>query len=127
MSRLLGARVAARLAPAALVALGCGAGWHQPVSPVAGALPPRQQVQVWRGGTAFQLHAVVVTADSVTGIPYTRPVTCDSCRIGLPRAEADSIRLGNPVAGFWKSFGLVVGIPTAILIVVCWSGCFPST
>jgi hypothetical protein len=110
-----------------VTAVGCGAGWHQAPTPASGVFPPRQQVQLWRDGKAVQLHAVVVTADSVTGIPYIRPLTCDSCRITLQRAAVDSIRLGNPVAGFWKTFGLVLGIPLAVLTVVCWSGCFPST
>jgi hypothetical protein len=107
--------------------IGCGAGWHQPPAPVPDTLAPRQQVQVWHGGKAERWHAVVVAADSVTGISYLRPVTCDSCRVGMPRSAVDSIRLGNPVAGFWKTFGLVVAIPTALLIVVCASGCYYGT
>jgi hypothetical protein len=107
--------------------MGCGAGWHQPIAPVTDTLPPRQQVQVWHEGKAEQWHAVVVSADSVTGIPYMRPVACDSCRIGIPRSLTDSIRLGNPVAGFWKSFGLVMGISVGVLIALCASGCYAGT
>lgn len=110
-----------------VAAAGCGAGWHQAPTIPLGALPPRQQVQVWHDGQVAQLHAVVVTGDSVLGIPFLRPITCDSCRISIPRAETDSIRLGNPVAGFWRTFGLVVGIPAVVLFAICLSGCFPST
>jgi len=35
----------------------------------------------------------------------------------------DSIRVGNPVAGFWKSVALVVGITVGAGIVYCWEGC----
>jgi hypothetical protein len=49
----------------------------------------------------------------------------------MPRSEIDSMRLGNPVAGFWKTVGLAVAIPLAILIGVCietgtWPNCVPS-
>src|SRR5258708_35125482 len=93
----------------AIVACGCGAGWHQPAPVPLGALPARQQVQVGQGGTALGWHAVRVGADAVSAIPFQRPVACDSCRIALPRASVDSLRLGSPVAGFWKTVGLIGG------------------
>lgn len=102
----------------ALVVAGCGAGWHQAPAPASGMFPPNQQVQVWHGGKVEQLHAVLIGPDSVTGIPYFRPLTCDSCRIAIPRSATDSIRLGDPVAGFWKSFALVAGtLGTALAIL----------
>src|SRR5258708_22325130 len=99
----------AALAATAFLACGCGAGWHQRARVPLGALPARKQVQVWQGGTALRWHAVRVGADSVSGIPFQRPVACDSCRIALPRASVDSLRLGSPVAGFWKTVGLIGG------------------
>ena len=86
-------------------------------------LPPRQQVQVWQHGTALQWHAVQLTVDSVSGIPFVKPVECDSCRIRLPRANVDSLRLGNPVAGFWKTMALAAAILITPLIILCWNGC----
>jgi hypothetical protein len=79
----------------------------------------RQQAQVWHAGQVERWHAVVVGTDSVTGVPYLRPVECDSCRAGLPRAAVDSIRAGNPTAGFWKTVGLVIGIPLGVFAVIC--------
>jgi len=107
----------------------CSAGWRRwELQP--GALQPRQQVEVWRGGSPMRWHAVVVTGDSVSGVPFLRPVSCDTCRVSLPRTQVDSLRLGNPVAAFWKTVGLVVGVPLGILLAVCietgsWP-CFPS-
>ncbi|MEP6686820.1 MAG: hypothetical protein ABJC36_00635 [Gemmatimonadales bacterium] len=95
----------------ALVLSGCGAGWRSlpPLAP--SALPPDQQVQVWSQGKARQWHGVLVTADSVSGVPFLRPLPCDSCRLALPRAQVDSLRVGSPSNGFWKSAGLLaVGI-----------------
>jgi hypothetical protein len=42
----------------------------------------------------------------------------------------DSVRLGSPVAGFWKTLGLVVGVPAFIAVVLCGpdgTRCFPET
>ena len=97
----------------------CGAGWRRPTELNSGALQPRQQVQVWRQGSMTRWHAVVVTWDSISGIPFHRPIDCDSCRTPLPRAGVDSVRLGNPVAAFWKSFGLVMGGFLAMCVAVC--------
>jgi hypothetical protein len=107
---------------------GCGAGWHRVATVSPGEWPPRQQVQVWSGTRSYQWHALVVTADSVTGIPFTRPVDCAGCRGDLPRGAVDSVRAGRPVVGFWKSFGLVIGGAVAILALVCGShgGCSPG-
>lgn len=115
--------VAAVLAPHLLL-LGCGAGWHRPPELVPDPLAPRQQVEVWHGGRAERWHAVVMDVDSVSGIPFLLPVTCDSCRVAVPRAAVDSLRLGNPVAGFWKTAGLILAIPTLFLIWACSKGCY---
>jgi hypothetical protein len=96
----------------------CGAGWQQP-SLTPAVFSEKQQVEVWQQGRVRRWHAVAISADSLSGIPWLQPVTCDSCRVTVPRTGVDSIRLGNPTAGFWKSFGLVVGIPMLIWGVLC--------
>jgi hypothetical protein len=50
---------------------------------------------VWRGSQARVLHAVHLTGDSLIGVPFQQPPSCDSCRIALPRSGVDSLRLGN--------------------------------
>lgn len=100
---------------------GCGAGWHRVSTVSPSEWPPGQQVQVWSGTRSYQWHALIVTVDSVAGIPFTRPVECVGCRQGLARGAVDSVRAGRPVAGFWKSFGLVMGGVVAILTACCRS------
>jgi hypothetical protein len=97
--------------PASLVAavatVSCGAGWHRVEHPTPADLSPRQQMEVWSGGSVRQWHAVRLSRDSVSGISYFQSVECDTCRRALARASVDSMRLGNPTAGFWKTFALV--------------------
>ena len=107
---------------------GCGAGWRR-TELQTGPLAPRQQVEFWQNQRATRWHAVVIGADSLSAIPFMQPTGCDSCRVTFARADVDSVRLGNPMAGFWKTAGLVVGIPLAILIGICietgtWPNCF---
>ena len=102
----------------ALLQTGCGAGWR--TTPLAtGPLPRRQQAQVWTEGRPLRWHALVVAADSISGVPFIRPPGCDSCRVAVPRGSVDSVRLGNPTAGFWKGVGLGMGITLAAVVVIC--------
>jgi hypothetical protein len=71
-------------------------------------------------------HAVRISADSVSGVPFLQPTSCDSCRTALPRASVDSIRLGNPVAGFWKTIGLISGAFVLAGVIYCSQGCSPD-
>jgi hypothetical protein len=106
-----------------LLSTGCGAGWHQPAALLPGPLPARQQVQVWSSGHPRQWHAVAVAADSISGVPYTEPPACEACREGIARAAVDSVRLGNPVAGFWQTFGLVLGAAATLMAITCKGSC----
>ena len=105
------------LAVAAIIA-GCGAGWRRADVSVA-SLPPRQQIQVWTQGRAVQWHDVRITEDALSGVPFFRPLGCDSCRQVIARGAVDSVRVGNPTAGFWKSVGLGVGALVAFCMVFC--------
>jgi len=118
-----------RILVAGVLALGapsCGAGWHRPPELAPGAWPVGQQAEVWSGGEHQRWHAVVVGADSVSGVRFVEPATCDTCRRALPLAAVDSVRIGNPVAGFWRSVLLVTGVAYALL-TYAWCGCFPAT
>lgn len=104
-----------------LLTQGCSAGWRRvsELEPFA----PRQQVQVWHQGRALRWHALHVGPDSVSGIPYVRPITCASCRLAVPRGAVDSIRVGDPIDGFWKTVALVAGVTVVAGIAYCWPGC----
>lgn len=73
---------------------GC-AGWYRIEVPTDTVLARRQQVQIWQGSRSQVLHAVRVRADTVSGIPFFQPLSCDSCLVTIPRAGVDSLRLGN--------------------------------
>jgi hypothetical protein len=96
----------------------CGAGWHRMEPSPDNPLPPRQQVQLWQGHNSRLLHAVVVTADSISGVPYQLPPDCDSCRVAVARSAVDSMRLGNKEKAALRSFGLgyaLIGIAAVAL------------
>lgn len=101
----------------------CGAGWHQPENLESRSFSEGQQVRVWQGDRSLRWHALELTADSISGIHWREPVACDSCRVTLARAQVDSIQFGNPVAGFWKTTGLVVGVLWVFSSCVVY-GCF---
>ena len=99
---------------------GC-AGWHRVelANDATLALARRQQVQVWRGGASTVVHAVRVTPDTVYGVPYHRPPSCDSCIMAFPRSEVDSMRLGGAEGA---ALGIAIGSLVALvflLYVVC--------
>jgi len=50
-------------------------------------------VRIWSGGEVKTWHAVIVTEISVSGIPSTMPVTCDSCVLRIPRTQVDSMKV----------------------------------
>ena len=79
---------------AALVASACG-GWQRIPEVAPDTLPQRRQVQVWSGGRVRVLHAVRLGADSIRGVPFQLPPSCDSCRVSIPRASVDSLRWGD--------------------------------
>lgn len=87
-----------RLGVATLLLNGCAgglAGWHRASGPLPPTFPPRQQLQVWRGGQHTLWHGVQVQADTISGIPFHRGLECDTCRQRLPLAGIDSVRLGS--------------------------------
>jgi hypothetical protein len=75
---------------------------------------------VWASGQALRLHGVVVKADSVSGIPFFKPLDCDSCRVGLRRTEVDSLRVGDPMNGFWGTTALGVAVALVVLCRLGW-------
>lgn len=95
----------------AVLQTACGAGWKQPSPPrVEQGFEAHQQVQVWRSDESLRLHGVVIDSSVVTGVPFLHSLECDTCRISVPLATVDSIRIGNPTGGFLRSVGLTLGV-----------------
>ena len=84
-----------------LLAAGCGY-WGRRSLDQPTPVQPHDPVWIWRGGEVKKWHAVAITQDSVSGIPYQMPAACASCRLSIPRAGVDSMKLGYKT-GFQKS------------------------
>ena len=80
-----------------LLAAGCGQHWEprldQP-TPVKAS----DAVLIWSSGTVEKWHAVVITSDSVSGIPYGTSLECDSCRRSIPLGLVDSMKVRHKTA-----------------------------
>jgi len=107
-----------RLALAAWVlgAPACGT-WQGRPHLLDGSLGPRDQVRLWVRGEGHQVHGVQVRGDSVIGVPFVRPPTCDSCAVRFARADIDSVQ----VAAFdWRGsvFAAIALAPVLYLYYV---------
>jgi len=99
--------------------------------PVPYTLQRDKRVQVWvHHGSVHYWHAVIISQDSVSGIPYQvradlasgrpRLIDGDTTRYGLPLAEVDSIRLGRYNRG--NTYLLVADL-TLIALYTVFSRC----
>jgi hypothetical protein len=82
-------------------------------------------VEVWSGGRVYRWHAVVLTADSVSGVPYLRPPSCDSCRVALSRAAVDSMRTGDVGDATGRTVGLLL-VTASVLAILYYSFVAPG-
>lgn len=56
---------------------------------------PRDLVEVWRADSVMRLHAVRIQQDTLSGVHYLSPTTCDTCRVSVPLVAVDSLRAGS--------------------------------
>ncbi len=105
-----------------LLAAEChGGAWEPRRIDLPYPLEPSDVVWIWSGGKVEKWHGVVITPDSVSGIPYGTSLKCDSCRRSIPRAQVDSVKLGHKT-GVAPTPLTYVGVLAAVLvleIVVC--------
>ncbi len=80
------------------LASGC-AGRAQPVPLAPDTLPDHDQVEVWSRNGHMTLHALRISADTVSGVPYWQPSACDTCRVEFPLSQVDSLTPSNREAG----------------------------
>ncbi len=74
-----------------LLAAGCFGYWgHRSVDKPT-AINPHDPVWIWTRGGVEKWRAVVVTQDSVSGIPFEASRKCTMCRRSIPRAQVDSM------------------------------------
>lgn len=118
LTRLLALRAACIFC--ALMLPGCSnntpVGWRHvdPATPVKS----HDLVWIWSRAGTNKWYAVVVTPDSVSGIPFEMPLTCDSCRRSLPRSQVDSMQVAYKIAqADSKMLGEVAGAIGAVLLI----------
>jgi len=58
-------------------------------------------------------RAVTVNRDALSGIPYNKPLDCDSCRRSIPLIEVDSLKKGRPSIG-----NELLAVPAILLVEV---------
>jgi len=102
------------LATSFLLAQGCATYWGWRPLDQTEELKPWNQVRIWRGDTLQQWHAVVITQDSVSGIPKKKPLTCHDCRRSIPLTQVDSLKVGYTTRTQWFIFGAVVAAIVAL-------------
>ncbi|SRR5205809_2393824 len=79
---------------AVVLLLGACTSWgHAGIDVLAQPVPERRPLEVWSGGKRYDVHAVRLVGDSVVMVPHWKPPACDSCRIVVPRAAVDSVRV----------------------------------
>jgi len=94
MSRVLVWVVRRTLVAGALLAAGCATYRGQrPLDPLT-PVDPKHPVWIWSDGVVKKWYAVIITPDSVSGVQYELPETCDLCRSSLPRSQVDSMKVG---------------------------------
>ena len=75
-----------------LLAAGCAQHWNPRLEQPT-PIKPADAVLIWSSGTVEKWHAVVITSDSVSGIPYGTSLKCDSCRRSIPLGVVDSMKV----------------------------------
>jgi len=115
---LVGRRLVLRLT--LLLALGAcaSAGGLKRVELKPRSLEDRGTVDIFSHGEHLTWFAVVITSDSVTGVPSTAP---NLSRTGLPLADVDSILVRRQGRGFGRPGPDAIVLVSALL--VCYLFC----
>lgn len=63
------------------------------------------QARIQTRDSVFEWRAVVITRDSISGIPSNQSARCDSCRRALPTSAVQSLQVGYTTAGDGRDDG----------------------
>jgi hypothetical protein len=99
----------------ALLVAGCGYWGRQPIDQPA-PVKPSTPVWIWSHDAVLKWHDVLITQDSVSGIPFGSPRDCFArCRRSIPRVQVDSIKQGyrTPAQNTITVVGVVIGLLSA--------------
>src|SRR5260221_11356862 len=77
-----------------LLIAGCAGYWGKRPLDQPTRLNPRNPVWIWTGGEVEKWHEVVITPDSVSGIPFDQPLQCAVSRQSVPRTLVASMKRG---------------------------------
>ena len=107
-----------------ILAAGCvsNAEWERRTGFQPTPMKPSDAALIWSSGTVEKWHGVVITADSVSGIPYGTSLECDSCRLSIPLVRVDSMKYWTG-GGVVKKSLVVAGVLAAafvVEVVVCY-------
>jgi len=104
----------------AVLAVGCHSEWRPRLEEPA-SIKPHDVVRIWSSDAVAQWHAVVITSDSVSGIPYETSLQCDSCRRSMPLALVDSMKVSHATSGKMVLIGAgAVVVILAAEALVCY-------
>ena len=95
----------------------CAPGLRSVTIPPVGVLPEGRHLRFGRGRQVTSLHAVVVTADSLSGISTSHSSSCNSCPVTVPRVAIDSVLVVNTDQAAMETFGLTAGLVVTALLL----------
>jgi hypothetical protein len=100
-----------------VLAAGCvsNAEWERRTGFQPAPVKPTDPVLIWSNATVEKWHGVILTADSVSGIPYETSLECDSCRRSIPLVLVDSMKVRHPTDA--KTVLVITGVVAAAYIV----------
>ena len=83
-------------------------------------IDPHDPVWVFTPSGVEKWHAVVITQDSVSGIPFETSLKCAICRRTVPRVQVDSMKHGYRTFAQDVTEGAeAIGLALLVEIVLC--------
>ena len=77
-----------------LAAAGCSGYWGHRALDRPTPINPDDTESIWSGGEVMKWRVVVITQDSVSGLPPGMYLHCDTCRRSIARTRVDSMKVG---------------------------------